>query len=1140
MGSFILFVVAVLAIVGRLRVKRLESELTRLRDQLAVALTEMRSLKGASLSDQGEESATADIRPQPATSEEQVPETSALPLAPTLPRPAENSGQITGDVRNAIGENEEKRATETLGTGAARDTNAVLPTVASASMTLTPPNATAPETTPPSTPAPKSHTLEERLGAHWTVWIGGLALALGAVLLVRYSIERGFFGPGVRIALGALLAAALTTAGEFLRRKDGRNARVSDEKLRVEEASTQRYSLRAASSKDVTAKDLGSPAGPFATPYIPGVLTASGTIAAFATIYSAHAVYGFIGPAASFLALGLVAIATMAAAYVHGPALAGLGLVGALATPLLVESENASAWPVIAYDLVVIACAYGLAQFKRWPWLATAAAIGAILWAFPFIAQVAGSKEHEPLYAALTHIVLQLGLAAYALAIVPHRGRPDQEARIDPLAHGVLGAFALLAILALGVVPPSLFGGGWIIGALLVAALLAATAVRSSSACGGAALAGLVILAALWLWPKASVEARDVIRLAQAGAPFPFFTPPMLLDTFWRGVPAIKPLGFTAFAILAGAGVALSAMRRLREGADLPMRVAAIYAGAASLTPLVSLAIAYLRFARHEASLLLALIACLAGLGFAVATLLFLKAFRARESGALKLGLGAMAASAIAAISLGLVFALDGGMLTVALALAALGTAFVASLLDLSALRWCVAALGVLVAARVSSEPRIIGSGLSRTPIFNWLLFGYGVPAAAFALAGRFLRRVRDDIPARVADALAVLFSALLFFFEIRHATNGGDPFARGSGLVEQGLLAVTSLGFSLVLMRLDAARANIVFRYASIAFAMIGMAIAAIGLLWRYNPSLDATPLEGGPILNTLILGYLIPSLMAGTLAFLARKPRPFWFWGSGAALALVLAFAFLILEVRVFFHGQMIVAWLGAGVAELGIDTALLLSGALLFAFVAEGEIAPRLKKTSAALALLAMAIFGFGLGLLANPLFSREGIAGNAVFNTLLVGYALPSLLNAVLARRARGMGWKRYASLASSAAILCLFAYVSLEVRRIFHGEAMHLFEGFTQGELYAYSAAWLVFGILLLGYGLWQGSREARLASACFVVAAVLKVFLLDLASLDGMLRALSFIGLGVVLIGIGLVYQQFVFGPRSFAVPAME
>jgi uncharacterized membrane protein len=47
-----------------------------------------------------------------------------------------------------------------------------------------------------------------------------------------------------------------------------------------------------------------------------------------------------------------------------------------------------------------------------------------------------------------------------------------------------------------------------------------------------------------------------------------------------------------------------------------------------------------------------------------------------------------------------------------------------------------------------------------------------------------------------------------------------------------------------------------------------------------------------------------------------------------------------------------------------------------------------------------------------------------------------------------------------------------------------------------------------------------------------VVAAVLKVFLYDLAQLEGILRALSFIGLGAVLIGIGLVYQKLIF-PRS-------
>src|SRR5260370_15161678 len=73
---------------------------------------------------------------------------------------------------------------------------------------------------PPVAEAAQARSLEERLGAHWTVWIGGIALALGAVLLVRYSIERGFFGPGVRVALGMVLAVALVAAREFLRRRD--------------------------------------------------------------------------------------------------------------------------------------------------------------------------------------------------------------------------------------------------------------------------------------------------------------------------------------------------------------------------------------------------------------------------------------------------------------------------------------------------------------------------------------------------------------------------------------------------------------------------------------------------------------------------------------------------------------------------------------------------------------------------------------------------------------------------------------------------------------------------------------------------------------------------------------------------------
>ena len=63
-------------------------------------------------------------------------------------------------------------------------------------------------------------SLEERLGTQWAVWVGGLALALGGIFLVRYSIEAGLLGPRVRVILGALLALVLIAAGEWARRTE--------------------------------------------------------------------------------------------------------------------------------------------------------------------------------------------------------------------------------------------------------------------------------------------------------------------------------------------------------------------------------------------------------------------------------------------------------------------------------------------------------------------------------------------------------------------------------------------------------------------------------------------------------------------------------------------------------------------------------------------------------------------------------------------------------------------------------------------------------------------------------------------------------------------------------------------------------
>ena len=47
---------------------------------------------------------------------------------------------------------------------------------------------------PPHRPS-TSISFEEKFGTRWTVWIGGVALALGGIFLVKYSIEAGLIGP---------------------------------------------------------------------------------------------------------------------------------------------------------------------------------------------------------------------------------------------------------------------------------------------------------------------------------------------------------------------------------------------------------------------------------------------------------------------------------------------------------------------------------------------------------------------------------------------------------------------------------------------------------------------------------------------------------------------------------------------------------------------------------------------------------------------------------------------------------------------------------------------------------------------------------------------------------------------------------
>jgi uncharacterized membrane protein len=454
-------------------------------------------------------------------------------------------------------------------------------------------------------------------------------------------------------------------------------------------------------------------------------------------------------------------------------------------------------------------------------------------------------------------------------------------------------------------------------------------------------------------------------------------------------------------------GVAAIAGYRLWLGRVLNVRAAGLYTLAATMTPLLALVLAYLRVTQFDTSIPFAFAGAALGGLFVLTAERFLAREREIPSPAAMLATGAFAAVAIGALCFALVAMLSRGYLTVAFALAALGTAWVATLRDIPLLRYAVTAIGLVVLGRIAWDPVIMGADVGRTPIFNWLLLGYGVPAAAFAASAVLLRTRAQDLAVRLSESLAILFAALLFYFQIRHALNDGDPLRPASGHVEMGLFALTSLGFSFVLTRMDVARANLVFRIASLIFGVISAFVIAGGLLLVENPFLTHSTVSGPTIFSSLMLAYLLPGLMAALVARHARGVRPQWY-----------------------------------------------VTGAIILA------------------------------GLL--------------------------------------------------------LFSYVTLEVRHAFQGDGIGFMRSTSSAEVWTYSAAWLVLGLVFLAYGIWRGSREARMASAALVLLSVAKVFLLDLSGLTGLWRALSFISLGVVLIGIGLAYQKLVFAKPAAPTPAPE
>lgn len=665
-------------------------------------------------------------------------------------------------------------------------------------------------------------SLEEKIGGRWAVWVGGLALGLGGIFLVRYSIEAGLLGPTARVLLGLLFAAALIAGSEGLRRSG-------------------------------LAETVGARRA-----YVPGVLAAAGAVSAFASVYAAYGLYGLIGPAAAFVGLGAVGVATLALALRHGPALAALGLLASYATPLLVSSSEPALTPLVVYLAVVTVATYGVARLRLWRWLAVAATVANLLWSLLLTVSVAHGDASAQFNIA-AHFLISLLLAAVVF-VTSHAPR-DRAADVafDRTATTVLSLFALPLLAFVGAAG----SGPLTVG--IIAAFAIVTMALASEWPAARGLAVTAVISTVLAYGLLNVTVASVVIDPVTGEP----TMPGFADLL--ASPAGKDyLGIGVFLglLLTIAGLAGALLSRGRPQLAV--------AGAFAAPGLI--AFAYLTTSRDLAASPAFAVTALAAAGYLASVTEYLGRRLPADALGRDGAIAAYAVGCVATLGAALAIGFEKGMLTVALALMVAAIAWVEARRPVAALRPTALAVAVVVVARFAWDPRVVGDDLGTTILFNPLLYGYGVPTLAFAYAAwRFGRTPGAPRYVPMFEALAVVFAALTATLEIHHAMNGGDLFAPISGLAEQSLLTMVMLAIALGLNWIAARRPSMVLIWGAPVFGGFGLLMAAVGLLIARNPVVTGEPIDGGSFDGVLLLGYLAPAVLALMVAEVARRrPAP------------------------------------------------------------------------------------------------------------------------------------------------------------------------------------------------------------------------------------------------------------------------
>ncbi|MGR4862311.1 DUF2339 domain-containing protein [Caulobacter sp. LARHSG274] len=1056
------------------------------------------------------------------------------------------------------------------------------------------PAATAPAPAPPPLltprpPSPPRPAITWAAASTWLAenglaWLGGGGLALGGLLLVVLAAQRGVFTPPFRIIAAAVLGLAMIAASEWIRRQN--------------DAPGGRHALAAAAAAGAGAVTLYGAVWAAHALYGLIPLPVAGGLAAAVSL-GLLALSLLHGEALALLALfGAFLAPWMTGAGAWSPValeayLGLLGVTGAAINALrrwarggLVTLAGLLAWTLAALGqdrqldaaiLLALALAGPVAAvlwrrrsaetapapdlFARLPMIALfAVSVGSLLlWTDPVQA------GHLPMLGVGFGALLVLaGAAMTVLRLVPASAfaAPVAATTLDLVGHlafrqpstaavGALGAvFALVAVIAAAGLGAALRSQAKARTTLLavsaVGAAVIATFARSTFDHGpgslGSVLAGLSALllatgtvviarrvedvrrdAGLGLWVAAAAEL--LFLTVHATAPSAFEPAALALSGLalaaianrlaWRGLAATA---------VAGGLVALAMMLRPDFVDDavsgrLSLPLLAVVTAVAAAALLAAARIVGGRLADHrteaEALSTAALLVVLTG------AFLVLHALLAR--------LGGPAANVNALLEAALRTAL---VLAAGLLLAVRGRPD-----DGPIARWrlilvtTVGAVHGLLTGGLALNPWWgLGALSGGLPVLNDLILIFLAPALLLA-AIAYRRAEARDVWTRGWMAAAAVFALLWAVMTVRHGFHPGAamhdvPIGRVEGCAYALIGLLTARAFQVG--RLDGER-TAWLRAAAPAVGWTALAVATLVFGWLAHPwwgpfaAAMASPLQ----LVLLLALYAAGAATAFTLKRGDDLAR------AALCIAVGLGLALVALLVRTAFHG------LDLGAPPVGRAEACI--HALVVLLTARALLTPRLdiprgawlRAAAPAAGWIALGLAGLVFGWLASPWWGPFDAppVSNAHVALILALYAVGAAAALVLRR-----GGGAFARTALCVAVGVLFALVTLLVRWAFEGTGMR--DGLDRGglETWTFSAVWAAFGLIVLFRASARKDVALRWLGLVVLLLTTGKVLLFDMATLDGVVRAASFLVVGALFIAGALVARRL----NARAEPAID